>query len=62
MAENEIKDFISEVVLKKITDYGLQTALRRTLFYTKNTIDWQDFYKQIVSQMPEFNQKGIDIQ
>ena len=57
MTENEIKDFISEIVLKKITDYGLQTALRRTLFYDKNIIDWQDFYEQIVSQMPEFKLK-----
>ncbi len=53
MTDKEIQDFISTVVLSKITDYALQTALRRVLFYNKNKIDWKDFYNQIAYQMPE---------
>lgn len=57
MTDNQIKDFISTEILnsKKISDYALETVLRRVLFYDKNNIDWQDFYQQIIQQMPEYS-------
>ena len=57
MTDNQIKEFISAEILNsnKISDYALETVLRRVLFYDKNNIDWQDFYQQIVQQMPEYS-------
>ena len=53
MTEQEIKILVSTKLLKNIPDYAAQTVLRRVLFYENNSIDWQDFYKQIIEQMPE---------
>ena len=52
-SDQEIKELVSTKLLKNIKDYAVQTVLRRVLFYDKNQIDWQDFYKQILEQMPE---------
>lgn len=52
-SNQEIKELVDKNVLKNINDYAVQTILRRVLFYDKNQIDWQDFYKQILEQMPE---------
>ncbi len=53
MTDQEIKELVSKKLLKNISDYAVQTVLRRVLFYDKNSIDWQDFYNQISEQMPE---------
>ena len=58
MTEQEIKEFISRIVLKTIPDAGLQTALRRVLYDNNNKIDWFDFYEQVLDQMPEYALKG----
>ena len=57
MTDNQIKDFIDTKILNsnKISDYALETVLRRVLYYDKNVIDWQDFYQQIIQQMPEYS-------
>ena len=52
-SNQEIKKLVDKKLLKNINDYAIQTILRRVLFYDKNQIDWQDFYKQILEQMPE---------
>ena len=52
-SDQEIKELVSTKLLKNIKDYAIQTVLIRVLFYDKNQIDWQDFYKQILEQMPE---------
>lgn len=52
-SNQEIKELVDKKLLKNINDYAIQTILRRVLFYDKNQIDWQDFYKQILEQMPE---------
>ena len=51
--EQEIKEYISKVFLKNVSDPAVQTVLRRVLFYDKNLIDWDDFLEQIKEQMPE---------
>lgn len=53
MTDEEIMDRISDDILKRITDFGVQTALRRILFYKENKIDWQDAWQQVVDQVPE---------
>lgn len=57
MTDNQIKEFIDTEILnsRKISDYALETVLRRVLYYDKNVIDWQDFYQQIIQQMPEYS-------
>lgn len=57
MNEMEIKEFVSETFLTHISDYAIQTILRRVLYYNKNIIDWNDFYEQIITQMPELDNK-----
>lgn len=57
MTEQEIKEFVSTEFLKKIQDYSIQTVLRRVLYYKENNVDWQDFYQQIIEQMPELKCK-----
>lgn len=52
-SNQEIKELVDKKLLKNIKDYAIQTVLRRVLFYDKNQIDWQDFYKQMLEQMPE---------
>lgn len=51
----QIKELINKEVLTNeyIADKGIETALRRILFYSANKIDWQDAYEQIIDQMPE---------
>lgn len=51
--EEQIKSFVSTVVLKGITDKGLEAAIRRILFNPDNKIDWDHAYDQIIEQMPE---------
>lgn len=58
MTEQEIKEFVSKEFLKNIEDYAVQTVLRRVLYYKGNNIDWQDFYQQILEQMPEYSKQG----
>ena len=58
MTEQEIKEFVSKEFLKNIEDYAVQTVLRRVLYYKGNNIDWQDFYQQILEQMPEYSKRG----
>lgn len=58
MTEQEIKEFVSTKFLKNIEDYAVQTVLRRVLYYKGNSIDWQDFYQQILEQMPEYAKRG----
>lgn len=54
MSDEEIKELVSHKFLKYIKeDYAVQTVLRRVLFDPNNKIDWQDFYEQIIDQMPE---------
>ena len=53
MTDEEIKELVSTKFLKGIPDYAVQTVLRRVLYDKNNKIDWQDFYEQIVDQMPE---------
>jgi hypothetical protein len=57
MTEQDIKEFVSTKFLGKIPDYAIQTVLRRVLYYKENSIDWEDFYQQIVEQMPELKSK-----
>lgn len=57
MTKQEIKEFVSKEFLKKIPDYAIQTVLRRVLYYKENNIDWEDFYQQIIEQMPEYRNK-----
>lgn len=57
MTEQEIKEFVSTEFLGKIPDYAIQTVLRRVLYHKENSIDWKDFYQQIIEQMPELNSK-----
>ena len=57
MNEKEIKEFVSSVFLNYISDYAVQTVLRRVLYYNKNIIDWKDFYTQIITQMPELENR-----
>lgn len=58
MTDEQIKELISKEVLKGIPDYGLQTVLRRVLFDTRNHIDWQEFFKDIKEQMPEYDKEN----
>ena len=58
MTEQEIKAFVSKEFLKGIPDYAIQTVLRRVLYDKNNRIDWQDFYEQILYQMPEYTNKS----
>lgn len=53
LTEEEIKEMVSVKLLKNISDYPTQTVLRRVLYYDNNSIDWKDFYEQIITQMPE---------
>ena len=57
MTEQEIKEFVSTEFLNKIQDYSIQIVLRRVLYYKENNVDWQDFYQQIIEQMPELNRR-----
>ena len=57
MTEQDIKEFVSTEFLGKIPDYAIQTVLRRVLYYKENSIDWKDFYQQIIEQMPELKSK-----
>ena len=56
MTDQQIKEIIS-VSLNKISDYGLQFAIRKGLFNPNNIIDWQEFYKNLIYEMPEL--KGV---
>ena len=56
MTDQQIKEIIS-VSLNKISDYGLQSAIRKGLFNPNNIIDWQEFYKNLIYEMPEL--KGV---
>lgn len=58
-SDQEIKELVSTKLLKNIKDYAVQTVLRRVLFYDKNQMDWQDFYKQMLEQMPELTLEDI---
>ena len=53
LTEDEIKEMVADKLLKNISDYPTQTVLRRVLYGDNNWIDWRDFYKQIITQMPE---------
>ncbi len=53
MTDEEIKERISREILKMVGDAGLETALRRIIFYKENKIDWQDAWQKITDQMPE---------
>lgn len=55
--EDEIKEMISTVFLKYITDYSVQTVLRRVLYWKENSINWTDFYENIMDQMPELKKR-----
>ena len=57
--DEEIKYLISTKVLKGISDYGLQTALRRIIFDKNNSLDWQAAWSDIAYQMPELDFTGI---
>lgn len=59
MTDQQIKEIIS-VSLNKISDYGLQFAIRKGLFNPNNIIDWQEFYKNLIYEMPEL--KGVLIE
>lgn len=54
MSDEEIKEFVSKEFLKGIHDYAIQTVLRRVLYKKDANIDWQDFYENILEQMPEY--------
>ena len=53
MTDQQVKEFVSTEILSKISDYGLQFALRKGLFNPNNKIDWQKFYEDIIYEMPE---------
>ena len=55
--EDDIKEMISTVFLKYITDYSVQTVLRRVLYWKENSINWTDFYENIMDQMPELKKR-----
>ena len=58
MTDSEIKELVDTKLLRNISDYAIQTVLRRVLYYDKNHIDWQDFYKNMKQQMPELTLMG----
>ena len=60
LTDEQIKNMISTKLLRQIDNYPLQTVLRRVLYYNVNKIDWQDFYQQILEQMPEFELYNYD--
>ncbi len=57
MTDQEIKELVSLEVLRNIPDHAIQTILRRVIYHDNNQIDWQDFYQQIIEQMPELRLK-----
>lgn len=57
MTEQDIKEFVSAKFLGKIPDYAIQIVLRKVLYHKENSIDWEDFYQQIMKQMPELKRK-----
>lgn len=58
LSDEDIKVLVSTKVLKGITDYGRQNALRRILFDKNNRIDWQAAWEDIVEQMPELEREA----
>ena len=58
MTDKEIKELVSTKLLRNISDYAIQTVLRRVLYNDKNHIDWQDFYENMKQQMPELTLMG----
>ena len=60
LTDEQIKNMISTKLLRQIDNYPLQTVLRRVLYYNVNKIDWQDYYQQILEQMPEFELYNYD--
>jgi len=56
MTEQDIKVMFSKYVLE-MPDKAKEDTLRYVLFGTHNTIDWQEAYEVMMTNMPELKSK-----
>jgi hypothetical protein len=55
--EQKVKELISTKVLTQITDKSVETIIRRIIFDSENTINWDKAEYNVLSWMPELKEK-----